>query len=508
MPAKPHNVLFVVSDQHLATCTGYEGHPQAITPHMDRLAREGTRFTHAYTQNPICTPSRVSLFSGQYCHNHGYYGLSGPCPEKLPGFLGHFKANGYRTAAIGKLHMPNHPKDWLTDQVDLYDECYDYGGKFACGGSAYFKYLEKLGIRDKEDSIRLSEFQGAQQDEGRPSQLPYEHSVEGWCVKEAVRFIDESQAAGKPFCMEVSLPRPHQCYTPDQQFWDLYPADLALPPTLNQDPSGRPPHFRSTVANAKNATGLIEPKGYEQVRRRVWRAYLACITQVDYALGQLLEHLDRTGLAENTIVIYGADHGAYSGTHGIPEKAPGICSESVCRVPYLWRVPGVARAGHVSRQLVENVDLAPTITALCGLPAMETVDGKDLTGLLKGGDEPVRTVAVTENPWSKSVRWDDWRFVHYQPEMFGGREVGELYNLRDDPDETRNLFADPACRDIVAEGRKRLLEWLIGSTRVVNVWPAIDWSKTPYDYRTAGDGKESNTAGPAYRAARNQLHYL
>jgi len=243
MPNTPYNIIFVISDQHQAACTGYEGHPQAITPNMDRLAAEGVRFTDAYTQNPICTPSRMSFFTGQYCHNHGIYGLSGPSPDHLPGFLGHFKSNGYRTAGIGKLHTPNDPQDWLLNQVDLYAESYNYGGKFECNSSAYFDYLRELGIRDKEDSITLPEFSGAQQDEARPSQLPYEHSVEGWCVKKAIEFMGESQKAGKLFCMQVSLPRPHQCYTPDQIFWDMYPDDLELPETINQDTSKRPPHF-------------------------------------------------------------------------------------------------------------------------------------------------------------------------------------------------------------------------------------------------------------------------
>lgn len=507
MPAKPLNVLFVISDQHLATCMGCEGHPQAITPNMDRLAREGVRFDRAYTQNPICTPSRVSILSGQYCHNHGYYGLSGPRPDRLPSFLGHFRAHGYRTAGIGKLHTPNDPDDWLKPHLDLYAESYSYGGR-GRSESPYFDYLAARGLRDQEDSIRLPEFPGAQQDEGRPSLLPYEHSVEGWCVQQAVTFIDESRAAGQPFCMEVSLPRPHQCYTPDQTFWDMYPDDLELPPTLYQDASHRPPHFQKTVENAKRWEGWVEPKGMEHVRRRVWHAYLACITQVDHALGQLLEHLDKTGLAENTVVIYGSDHGAYSGTHGVPEKAPGICSEAVCRVPYIWRVPGVAQAGQRNHQFVENIDLAPTIISLCGLPAMETVDGKDLTGLLRGEDQPVREVAVTEHPWSKSIRWGDWRLVHYQPEMFGGKDVGELYHLAADPNETRNLYHDPGHREIVTAGRRLLLEWLIRTTRVTTVWPAMDATKSPHDYRTAADGKESNTAGGAARVARGQLNYL
>jgi choline-sulfatase/uncharacterized sulfatase len=480
---------------------------------MDRLAREGVRCARAYAQNPICTPSRVSILSGQYCHNHGYYGLSGPKPARLPSFLGHFRSHGYCTGAVGKLHVPDDPESWLIDHCDLLADCYDYRTGGEGGASPYFAYLERLGLRGKEDSIRLPEFPGGQQHEGRPSLLPYEHSVEGWCVAEAIRFMDER--GGKPFCLHVSLPRPHQCYTPDRRFWDMYPDDLPLPDTLFQDPSGRPPHFERTVRSYWKSTGpegwLIEPKTFEDGTRRVWRAYLACVTQVDYALGQLLDYLDRTGQAGNTVVIYNADHGAYSTTYGVPEKAPGICSEAVCRVPMLWRVPGLTLAGHVCNHLIENVDIAPTITALCGLPPMDTVDGCDITALLAGRDEQVRDVAATENPWSRALRWGPWRFVHYQPEMFGtaegaGQDVGELYHLEDDPNETTNLYHDPAHRDTVNRCRRLLLEWLIRTTRVVSVWPAVEWP--PPTYPIAPDGKESNAAGPKLRRDRGQLAYL
>lgn len=104
------NVVYVIADQHQAACTGYEGHPQAITPNMNRMAASGVRFTRAYTQNPICTPSRTSILSGQYCHNHGYYGLNGPVPPyNLPSFFSHFRGHGYRTAAFGKVHTPDRP---------------------------------------------------------------------------------------------------------------------------------------------------------------------------------------------------------------------------------------------------------------------------------------------------------------------------------------------------------------------------------------------------------------
>lgn len=439
------NVLEIISDQHHAGCLGVAGHPQAITPNLDRLAREGVRFTGAYTQNPICTPSRVSVLSGQYCHNHGYYGLSGPRPDKLPSFLGHFRAHGYRTAGIGKLHTPNVPRDWVFDDCDFYRECYEYGP--TSENSAFYAYLEKLGLREKEDSIVLPEFPGSHHHDARPSWLPFEHCVEGWCVSEAIRFMEE--CGHRPFAMQVSLPRPHQAFTPDRRFWEMYPADLDLPATLNLDPAHRPPHYRALYEWYHRGEGLIEPKDFANWSPRVWRGYLACVTQVDYAVGLLLDYLERTGKAANTIVIYHSDHGGYHGIHGLPEKAPGICSDAVCRIPMIWRVPGIAP--RVSDRLVENVDLAATLPALCGLPAMETVDGRDITGLLRD-DRPVREVAVTENPWSKSIRWDRWRYVHYHPEIFGA-ETGELYDLVSDPDETRNLFAEQPS--IVAECRQR-----------------------------------------------------
>ena len=199
----------------------------------------------------------------------------------------------------------------------------------------------------------------------------------------------------------------------------------------------------------------------------------------------------------------GRDHGGYEGTFGVPEKAPGICSEAVCRVPFLWRVPGITEAGHVCNQFVENIDIAPTIRSLCGLPPMETTDGKDLSELLAGGDKPVREAAVTENPWSKALRWGPWRFVHYPMEMFGC-DVGELYNLEKDPLETQNLYHDPGHQDIVHQCRRLLLEWLTRTTQLVTALPP----PAGQEFSAVEDGKETNKLGPAdrIRARIAQLH--
>ena len=484
MTERPLNFLHIISDQHLAECAGYEGHPQALTPHFDRLAETGVRFRHAYTQNPICTPSRVSILSGQYCHQHGYYGLSGPTPANLPSFLSHLREHGYRTAAIGKLHLPNDPVDWVLTHCDYWADAYGapsrhFGGNPSEPPSAYFAYLRAKGLSHLEDSMSLDD-SGINHNEARPSELTFADSVEGWALKEARHFIDTGiGGADKPWCVQVSLPRPHQCYTPDQRFWDLYSEDLDLPRTYHSDLSHRPPHFRSFAEQnrVKQFGTVFEPSDPISAARRIWRGYLACISQVDHAVGLLVEFLAESGQLDRTVIVYHADHGAYTGHFGLPEKAPGICSEKVCRVPMLWHVPGIAQAGSEVTELVENIDVAATFVSLAGVPAMPTQHGQDLTPLLRGERTTLRDIAVTEHPLSKSVRWGPWRLVHYQPEMFPDEpDVGELYHIERDPDETQNLYHTAEHKSIVDTGRRLLLEWLIRTSLVRTVHPPIKGS--------------------------------
>ena len=162
------NILFIVADQHNAKVLGHKGHPDAQTPHLDRMAREGCRFDNAITQNPICTPSRVSFLSGQYPHNHGYYSLSGPNPGGLPNIFGHFRAAGYFTAAMGKIHCPEY---WVEDQCDVFHESNSFTAGSVVGRSAaYTRFLRERGVEDLEDHILLPEFgaRGRQSVDSRP----------------------------------------------------------------------------------------------------------------------------------------------------------------------------------------------------------------------------------------------------------------------------------------------------------------------------------------------------
>jgi len=500
--AQPLNVLFVMTDQHIAGATGYEGHPQAITPNMDRLAGEGTWFRRCYTANPICTPTRVSILSGQFCHNHGYYGLSGPTPPNLPSFLGHFREHGYRTGLFGKGHLPDDPRDWARDHCDVYQNLLHR----ASDTQPYLKMLADAGFPDEFDASWLTDQPGTGNNlrDARPSKLPFELSVEGYVNRLAMQFMDDVVGRDQPFCLEVSYHRPHQVYTPAQKFWDMYDDDLDLPPgAFDADVSGRPPHFQKMAERGRTMTGHYDPADPESRLRRVWKGYLACISHCDHALGELLDFLDQRGLADNTLVIYTSDHGAYSGTFGVPEKAPGICSEQVCRIPSIWRMPGQAGAGRVDH-FAHITDVAPTVCSLAGLPEMDTVDGRDISPLVAGTDQPIHNVAVTEHPWSKSIRWGSWRLVHYQPEMFDGQDIGELYDIDTDPWETANLYHDADHAAVVHEGRRLLLEWLIRTTRPTTVHPPI---KGEGGHRLGADGRMSN-ATPVTARLDGSANYI
>lgn len=314
--------------------------------------------------------------------------------------------------------------------------------------------------------------------DGCPELCSYRDSVEGWSVAAARRFLEESRTSGRLFFLHVSLPKPHQPYTPAQEFWDRYdPARLELPPNFAYDvrAARKAPTLIYEVERSRARTNrYVEPKTYAAAMRRKFRGYLGCVTHVDHAVGELLTGLRDLGLEQDTIVIYTTGHGDYACEHGLPEKAPGICSDAITRIPHIWRWPGRFAAGHAARALVEAVDLAPTLCALAGLPPMETADGKDIQALLRGGDTPVREFAVTEFPFSKSIRKGPFRLVYYPRWFFADSYpdgFGELYDIENDPWEMRNLFFDAAHQATVRDLQADLLDWLVSTTRPATVLP-------------------------------------
>lgn len=507
-----YNVIMVLADQHHADLLGCAGHPQVHTPNIDAFAQNAVQFTRAYCQNPICTPSRVSMLSGQYCHNHGYYGLGGPQPKNLPSLFHHFRAHGYRTAAYGKLHLPNDPRNWIADAVDEFGDTYETAdGEHA--RSEFLDGLERDGLRHLEDSWHNEAHYGSTRIalDAMPSDLPYPRTQERWCIEKTSAFI--ARDPQKPFFIQVALQKPHHPLLPQKEFWDQYPADLTLPDTVNHSPAGRPENFQAKWRELReHAWEFAQPgETWQDGARRAWRGTLACVSQVDDVFGRLLRSLEELGVADRTIVIYGSDHGAYHTMYGLPEKAPGICSNAVCRVPMLWHVPGKTTGRQVCDALVENVDYAPTLTDLCGIPPMETVDGHSLRSLLSGDTKPVHELAVTENAWSRAVVWDHWRFVYYSRPVAAATDCeGELYDLETDPHETHNLFASPEHREVIESGRRHLLDWLGETTRCTTTLciPAIGNDLAGFKrFSVAADGRAPRPLQPRERSNLN-LDYI
>jgi arylsulfatase A-like enzyme len=241
---------------------------------------------------------------------------------------------------------------------------------------------------------------------------------------------------------------------------------------------------------------LFDPKTFEAGRLRKLHGYLGNVSHVDHAVGELLDWLDSHNMSEDTIVIYSSDHGDYACEHGIMEKAPGICSDAITRIPMIWRWANNFEAGHVAKEIVETVDLANTLCALSGLDGMETVDGKDISHLLSGKSGEVRTIGVTEFSWSKSVRKGNLRLVYYPQDMFADEYpdgFGELYDLEKDPWEMRNLYFDPNYTDIIHALQQELTDWLITTTRPTTILPAAKGtspqSALHYSNAVNSDGK-------------------
>lgn len=462
--AQHPNILFVLSDQHNAKFMGHTGMSDAVTPHFDRLAAEGVRFDAAVCPITICTPSRVAYLSAQYPHNTGHFGFGGPKPP-VPTVLGHFRRAGYHTACVGKMHCPAY---WLEEDSDEYHET----DRTSVGGSSkeYLAHLATRGI-DIYKEYSLSP---------QPSPFAFDDSQEGWQAAKVISIIENARKKGKPFFIHFSMTKPHAPYVPAKEFWDLYDhAKVRLPRNADYDlaAAGKAPYLKHVADSVR-----VGPD-FNKHRLLQIHGYLGNVSHCDAALGRVLQHLDSLGLTDDTIIVYSADHGEYVFEHGPSEKVPGICADAVTRVPFLWRWGRVGaggsrlvKPGHVVRQPVETIDVARTLCALTGVKPMDTADGRDLSPLLAGKDEPLHKIAVTEYPLSKSVRKGDWRLVYYPPGFFRGHgpeNFGELYNLKADPWEMKNLYFDPAHAAIARELERDLLDWMCTTHRPVSAYTPV-----------------------------------
>ncbi len=464
------NVLFLFSDQHNARCLSCAGHPDAKTPHLDRLAAEGVRCTHAFTQSPICTPSRMSFLSSTYPSTHGYYGLYGHEPASpLLSMFEYFLNHGYRTAALGKLHTPRY---WIERHCQyVYDEFIQHPS-----------YLEALGLHEQNDNRGYHE----NASRAAASTIPLDHSCEWVQVKHFKRFLAQDfERADRcsrdtPWMAWMSFARPHQPHTPSEPYASLYdPESITLPPVGENE--------SAVWAEQRDAQGggEFDP---QSLRRRV-AAYLGCLAQMNAALGLVLEELDNRGELDNTIIVYSADHGDHAGEHGLYEKKHGIRARSICGIPLIIRYPGAVRPATVTDEVAEAVDVFPTMCDLAGLQAPSCVQGTSLVPLFGEHPRSVREDALTENMFRKSIATTQYRYV------YAHEGEDELYDQAADPCENTNLVRSPEHRQVLQDMRARLMARLVHARRPVTAFRG-GWINHRYDENGRLDPASLKTLSP------------
>lgn len=426
------NILFIAIDDLNDWVGPLNGHPQVVTPHMDRLARRGTTFLNAHTQSPLCNPSRTALMTSMRPSTTGVYGLR---PwfrevaelenlETLPQYL---ERHGYRTYSTGKIYHGGYGRKEGDTEFD----------ELGPGASVGARPETKL-VKTPQNHPLMDWGVFPHEDEEKG-----DWAVASWAVEQLEGDLPE------PFFLSAGFFLPHvPCYA-TQKWFDLYPEETTELPPKQPDDRDDTPRF-SWFLHWK----LPEPRLKFLQEANQWknlvRSYLASISFVDSQVGRLLDALEASGHADDTIVVLWSDHGWHLGEKLITGK--NTLWDRSTRVPLIFAGPGVG-VGQKTTQPAELIDMYPTLVELAGLPPKRGLDGMSLGPQLRNPfakrDRPAIT---THNHDNHGVRSERWRYITYAD----GSE--ELYDMRKDPNEWTNLAGDARYADVIREHRRWLPE--------------------------------------------------
>ena len=436
-PVDRPNVLFIAIDD-LNDWVGCMGHPHAHTPHIDHLAERGTLFLNAHVQGVLCNPSRASVMLGLRPTTTGIYGLAPwfrdvECWQDRVALPQHFRDHGYRTFTAGKVYHggAGGPRRRLQE--------FDVWGP--PGG---------IGVRPEEKLIPPTPMGNHPlMDWGvfpHDDEDKQDYIVASWAIEQL-----QNMPEGQPFFLAAGFFLPHvPCYA-TQPWFDLYPDDERLLPPIREDDRENTPRFSWYLHWRLPEPRLRWVRENDQWLNLV-RSYLACTSFIDAQIGRLMDALEETGHADNTIVVLWSDHGYHLGEKAITGK--NTLWERSTRVPLVFAGPGVTQGGRCERP-VELLDIYPTLIELCGLTPRDDLEGRSLTPLLEDDQAPRAWPAITShNQGNHAVRSERWRYIRYAD----GSE--ELYDMQEDPHEWVNLAKDPDPRwqSVIREHRHWLPE--------------------------------------------------
>ncbi len=449
--AEKPNILFIAIDDQNDWIGPLGGHPLAKTPNLDKLAKRGTTFLNAHCQAPLCNPSRTSLLLGLRPTTTGIYGLA-PAPRALPELRDrvslpqHFAAQGYRTAATGKIFHGGtsgagggraNAKNKAAEARNQLEPDFQITAPFGGVGT---KPPQKLIGPTPMGNNPLMDWGVWPLDNDDTTKGDYQ--VATWTV-EQIKAAPKDQ----PFFIAAGFFLPHvPCYA-TQKWFDLYPDDDSVLPKILEGDRDDTPRFSWYIHWSLPEPRLKWVKENNQWRNLV-RSYLASTSFVDAQIGRLLTALEESGQADNTIVVVWGDHGWHLGEKAITGK--NTLWDDGTRVPLIFAGPGV-KSGQRCMQPAELLDIYPTLIDLAGAPKREDLEGLSLVPQLKeAATHRDRPAITSHNQGNHGVRSEKWRYIHYAD----GTE--ELYNMQVDPNEWYNLAAHPEHAAIINEHKKWL----------------------------------------------------
>ncbi|MCZ6632727.1 MAG: sulfatase-like hydrolase/transferase [bacterium] len=483
------NVLWICTDQQRYDTIGALGNETIRTPNIDGLVNGGVAFTRAYCQNPICQPSRASFMTGLYpstLHVNGN-GVN-TFPENVPLISKLFADAGYRCGLVGKLHL-NAAYDGVEKRVDDGYSYWHYSHtphwQTANDPSKGHDYVQWVAAQGEDLEAVLAD------PEGVPDRL--HHTT--WCAEKTKEFM--VQNCDTPWFVNLNMFYPHPPFNPPREYLDLYDpdampgplyreSDLAEQKRLDLIPVQREaaPPDQLAVGHREGQTGNY--LGGRQDAGAMKAHYYALITHIDDHIGCLLDVLEETGQREHTIVIFTSDHGEFLGDHGLIYKGCRFY-ECMTRVPLIWNWPGQFESGVQASGLVELIDIAPTLLDLAGLEIPDHMQGCSLRPVLCGDASPdtIREFVRSEyydaqggkNRDGKSGFGTMYRDDRYKLVVYHGYDLGELYDLEEDPGEFENRWDDPEFRDLKLDLMKKSFDASMLIT---------DWGGVPVVRRTPG----------------------